>query len=104
MIAAWASFKAGSRIRYGCKFGEKVLLRGKSIGSPFHQIYNRTLFLNQPYFYLYYYYLLILQTFGSKGGCCSMMDYSPQVVSMRGGEIPRSPRGMGWMSKKTSCR
>ena len=44
-----AANKAGSRIRYGCKFGEKVLLRGKSIGSPFHQIYNRTLFLNQPY-------------------------------------------------------
>ena len=27
--------KAGSRKRYGCKFGEKVLLRGKSIFTKF---------------------------------------------------------------------
>ena len=32
------TFKAGSRKRYGCKFGEKVILYFFLLVTPFHQI------------------------------------------------------------------
>ena len=58
MLANWyphprgdctCTFKAGSRIRRGCKFWEKVLLRRKHRITFFSPNCTPSLFLNQPY-------------------------------------------------------